>query len=738
MSQVDKRKKTIFTIIMVVAPYLFLAILELVLRLFSFGNDLSLFVPSSDSKYLKINRAVGERFFSRLEHTTPLNELFLKEKPANGYRIFVLGESTIQGFPYEANGAFTRILQRRLQDIFPDRSIEVINLGLTAVNSYTLLDFADEFLDQKPDVILIYTGHNEYYGALGVASMESGSIPHWFKSLHLKFIHFRTYQLLQRGIGSLYKLIHSTTSDEARATLMEKMVGRNLIPYDSPMYSEGLTQFSDNMSKLLGKISKNHVPVIISDLVSNIGDLPPFGSMQYGVYPRADSVYARAKQLEADRNFEKAKSEYIKAKDFDVVRFRAPEDINRIIAHLADSLGIYFVSLKSIFEQYSPHGIIGNNLMTDHLHPTIDGYFLMSDGFLTALRDHGLPEKTWDSTRVKPWSYYRNRWDFTELDSMIADLRIRHLKAGWPFQPEATVNNFRSSYIPHGIVDSLAFMTIKYVDVNPILAHKKLAAYYESIGDLRHASKEYGSLAYISPSEVSSYYYAADLAFKTEDFSNAIRYLNESPNSDTSFYVQFTLATIYASRNNRNGALSTLDKLQRLQLNDNLNLQVQKLKYTVLIDSGLTSEGEKTLARIKELDPSFYPADGGKKLVILIPTNIKPYLEKAEILRKNGRIPEALAVLKEANTLHELSYTNLQIGKLLFSQRNTQALPYLEKAHREIKDDPSLIYCLCALYILKKDVPRAKASLNDFVRLKGEQNPQYDQLKALLEKYGKK
>jgi tetratricopeptide (TPR) repeat protein/lysophospholipase L1-like esterase len=732
MLKLKNRKKFYFYALMVILPYLVLALLELALRLFSFGDDLSLFIPSADSKYCEINRLVGERFFSKYEHTTPLSEIFLKEKPANGYRIFVLGESSIQGFPYDANVAFTRILQRRLQNIFPNRIIEVVNLGLTAVNSYTLLDFTDELLQQKPDVVLIYTGHNEYYGALGVASMENGSIPQWLKKLHLKIIHVRTYQLLQKGIGSIYKLMHPTTRDEARATMMERMVGKNLIPYNSKMYLEGLAQFSDNMTHVLGKLKEAHVPVIISDLVSNIRDLPPFRSLRYEIYPRADSLFSDAKRLEADHVFDKAKEEYIRAKDFDLIRFRASEDINKIIAHLADSLGLYHISLKSLFEKHSPQGIIGNNLMTDHLHPNVDGYFLMAEGFLNALRDHRMIEYYWDSTRVKPWTYYRHNWGFTELDSMIAVIRIKHLKAGWPFQPEIAVNNFRTTYTPNGMIDSLAFTSIKYVDVSSSMVHKKLATYYESIGDLKRASKEYLALAYISPLDVSSYYYAADLAYKAKEYTNAIRYLQESPNADTSSYAQFALASIYYSQKNNKEALTCIDRLQKLHLDENDYLQVQKLKYNVLKDSGLSSDAEKTFTDIKKMDPSFNESGGGKRLVILIPNRIKPYLEKAETLRKNGQFSEALSVLKEANTIREISYTNLLIGKLLFSQKNVEALHYLEKAHREIKDDPSLIYCLCVLYIIKRDVPKAKEAINDFKRLEGENHPQYKQLKALL------
>jgi tetratricopeptide (TPR) repeat protein len=733
MSKLKDRKQVLFYTFVIALPYLSIAFLELALRVFSFGSDVRLFIPSADPRYFEINRSVGERYFNQQDHTTPLTERFLKEKPVNGYRIFVLGESTVQGFPYDANVAFPKIIQRRLQDIFPHRTIEVINLGLTAVNSYTLVDFSGELLEQKPDAVLIYAGHNEYYGALGVASMEGGSIPHWLKKLHLNFVQYRTYQLLQKGIGSMVKLVHPKTTDEAKATLMEKMVGRNLIPYHSKLYYDGVRVFTDNMSELIGKMNNNHVPVIISDLVSNVGDLAPFHSMRYEQYPPADSVYLIAKQLEADHAFDKAKDEFHRAKDLDVIRFRASEDLNSVIAHLADSLKIYSLSLKSLFEQHSPHGIIGSNLMTDQLHPTVDGYFLMAEGFLSAMREHGMPEKNWDTTQVPLWSSYRSSWGFTELDSMIAEIRIKHLKAGWPFQPEATINNFRATYTPHGIIDSLAFMCIKYVDVSSSMVHKKLATYYMSIGDPKRASKEYLALAYISPVNASSYYYAADLANKAGDYVNAIRYLKESPNSDTSSYVQFTLASIYASQKKNKEALAALEILDHGQLDINNSLQVLKLKYQILTDAGLSDEGERTLARIRALDPSFQNTPGGKSLVVLIPNKIKPYIEKAEALRKIGQFSEAVSVLMEANTIHELPYTNLLIGKLLFSQKKIEAVEYLEKAKKELKGDPSLEYCLSVLYLIKRDFSAARSAVDEFAKIQGANNPQTVQLRTLLQ-----
>jgi hypothetical protein len=58
----------------------------------------------------------------------------------------------------------------------------------------------------------------------------------------------------------------------------------------------------------------------------------------------------------------------------------------------------------------------------------------------------------------------------------------------------------------------------------------------------------------------------------------------------------------------------------------------------------------------------------------------------------------------------------------------------MEKAHREIKDDPTLMYCLCILYIIKRDIPKAKAAMGDFTRLAGKNHPQSEQLRSLFEK----
>ncbi|CAM5180859.1 hypothetical protein [Alishewanella longhuensis] len=56
----------------------------------------------------------------------------------------VQGGSTAAGYPYGMGAALAGMLEQRLRRTFPEQPIEVVNTALSAVNSYTLLDFADE------------------------------------------------------------------------------------------------------------------------------------------------------------------------------------------------------------------------------------------------------------------------------------------------------------------------------------------------------------------------------------------------------------------------------------------------------------------------------------------------------------------------------------------------------------------------------------------------------------------
>ncbi len=113
---------------------------------------------------------------------------FLDPKPTNTFRIFIVGESAAKGYPQPRNLASSAFLQAMLQDAWPERHVEVINLGTVAVASYPVLCIMTEALKFNPDLIIIETGHNEFYGAYGVASSSRAGSQPWMLAT-TRFLH---------------------------------------------------------------------------------------------------------------------------------------------------------------------------------------------------------------------------------------------------------------------------------------------------------------------------------------------------------------------------------------------------------------------------------------------------------------------------------------------------------------------------------------------------------------------
>lgn len=82
------------------------------LRLVRYGGDSRLFVTAPiERAFADLQREFGRPYFPYLAKVPkPSWDAFLKDKPANGVRLFVLGGSTAAGFPYGNNLMFSRIL----------------------------------------------------------------------------------------------------------------------------------------------------------------------------------------------------------------------------------------------------------------------------------------------------------------------------------------------------------------------------------------------------------------------------------------------------------------------------------------------------------------------------------------------------------------------------------------------------------------------------------------------------
>ncbi|MGE5498089.1 MAG: hypothetical protein ACM3Q2_08470, partial [Syntrophothermus sp.] len=523
-------KKRAFWAITILIPLFALLLLEGVLQLFHYGGDLRLFIegPRGSEKFLRINPEVARRYFYLQKSVpTPPKQLFLKEKPPNGYRIFVLGESSAAGFPYGTNSSFPNILERGLTNAFPEKYIEVVNVSMAAINSYALLDLTDEVLKYSPDLILIYTGHNEYYGAMGVGSTESLGGYKWLIRSYLKLQSFKTVLLMRDFVGwikiHISKILNGSSQTDPSATLMNRMVSEQAIVSGSDLYEAGKEQFRENIEAIIKKAGARGVKIILSELVSNLRDQEPFISAEDGKTESARVCFIRGRQNENNGDYNKAKEYYIKAKDRDVLRFRAPEEFNTILAGLSVRYSVPLVPLVSYFEKESPHGIIGGKLMLEHLHPNECGYFLIAKAFY----DKIVSEKLIEGVKTGyDFTEERGRC-ITELDSVYAAITVRHLKNSWPFKPRYTQNNFLENYRPHNIYEEGSLKIIPSSDFSLEAAHMELGKYYEREGRSDKALGEYEALIASIPQETEFYEKAATVLLMKKDFNRAFLLLKK-------------------------------------------------------------------------------------------------------------------------------------------------------------------------------------------------------------------
>lgn len=499
--QLSSRRRAAFYGVALLTPLLLLLAAEGVLRVACNSCKLPLFVSwPSDSRYQTANRSVGERWFAAgrpgaqaQAPPAPMREPFAAEKPQRSFRVFVLGESSAAGFPYPRNGAFSRLVRDVLRDLLPDDSVEVVNLGIAATNSFTLLDMTGEIARRRPDAVLIYGGHNEYYGVLGVGAREQipGASVVAVRG-YLRLLRSSLVLALRRGIPLLR--LHDKGGVELETASMMEALGRDQeIAFGSRAYHEGVRQFETNLEDIVKTFRRNGIPVFIGSLSSNLRDLEPFAAAENDLPGGAREAFRLAHAALAAGDSAWAREQFIRARDLDVVRFRAPSEFNAVIKRVASRTGAIHVPVTEAFDKASPAGVPGANLFLEHVHPNREGYALIAQAFLTAIQHAGVLGRQARTEHLRPWEEYVAGTTLTPLDERIAFHMKRTLESTWPFVPPERRWDYRGVYQPVDLLDSLALHVSRGAPWEQ--AKLQMAASYESREQFDSAAAEYAGLA---------------------------------------------------------------------------------------------------------------------------------------------------------------------------------------------------------------------------------------------------
>lgn len=469
-----KWKKTLFGLLMVFTGVLLLGITEGLLRAFDVGEKYELVeeVSFNHDRYWRINRHFPSKYFSKIQDAPEFRDVLIPaDKPPDEMRILALGESTTFGFPYSYNITFPDMLEYMMNTGDTDTHWRIINLSTSAINSYSVVDILNHAQILQPDALMIYMGHNEFYGAFGSASVEKGFSSNTFTHFLLKIKEFRMYQLLE-------KLLRDTSRPPASSgPLMARVVRKNYIPYGSSLYLKTRLNFIKNLHKIHTLAEKMDIPVFIGTLVSNERDLIPFASdfkdealsheslyQEFSYYINTDDTtgaemwlddlelwepntailaYCKAEYYEWTGKPDSAAYFYSKARDLDVLRFRAGSDWNTAIRQVARENQWSCIRFDRSFESYSVPNRPGNNLFHEHVHPNVIGYQLMAETILSHLQDKGFYSPDIPENQILDSLY--SHYPLTPFEELAGDLTIATLTHRWPFRTEEIPFTFQPS-----------------------------------------------------------------------------------------------------------------------------------------------------------------------------------------------------------------------------------------------------------------------------------------------------
>lgn len=555
-----------FYLVLFSIPILFFLLLEIGLRLFKYGFDFTIFKVVTDyhPDKLFLNPEIPYKYFYGTRSVpSALPDGFDKEKKENTFRVFALGGSSTAGWPYVPNASFPRQLKRKLEILYPENNIEVINLGISAVNSYTIRDFIPAVLEQKPDLILIYAGHNEYYGALGVGSTVSIGSSRNLVNLYLWLYNFKITQLIRNLISWIYGIFNhqSETTRANNETLMSQMIGNSLISYESDDYRKGIEQFEGNFTDIIEMIRNEKVPLIVGKLTSNLRDQKPFVSLKTDKYPPADEVFKKANEELSKGNISEAQKLFLLAKEYDALRFRAPKKINDVIEKLGVKYNIPVVDIDSVFKELSPFKLVGYNLTVDHLHPNIEGYRIIAETFYKEMKKRNyLPKgKRTDLSETQVDSILTVNFPFTALDSTLANFSIIVLTGQYPFVPKGTPNYKMLNYKMNSIVDTIAAAVFN----KQLLwetAHSQLAEYYLNQNNISAFLKEMDVIIAERPYYDVPYRSVAVYLIDRGYVKEAIPYLLKLEKIKSDFFTNKWLGQCYLKLNEYKKALPYLQR----------------------------------------------------------------------------------------------------------------------------------------------------------------------------------
>jgi tetratricopeptide (TPR) repeat protein len=295
----------------------------------------------------------------------------------------------------------------------------------------------------------------------------------------------------------------------------------------------------------------------------------------------------------------RAREDFIRARDLDVVRFRAPSDLNDIVRRISAEEGAIYVPVAETFDSAATGHMPGSSLILEHVHPTIRGYALIGHAYFDALRAEGFAGRRSDLTALRDWSEYVVGQQLTPFDERVAEHTVATITSRWPFVSASEQRDYRGTYRPTGVLDSLALL-VSRGGMTWQAAKLELAQAYAVAGAVDSSVAELEGLARDFPVSGAPLRLAARTLIAASQPEAAESLLIVAERRDPSAEGNYQLGLIAAGRRDFQRAIEFFER----------SLQIAPTQpdawYRLSLAYGLTRNIEKarsTAMRANQLDP---------------------------------------------------------------------------------------------------------------------------------------
>jgi len=470
---ISSRKKWLF---IVATVFISLAILEVGSRLIemaqrSLTEEINPYVdPSNPVNVFELKSVDGKKMYRRSsDHPLVVaGQQFRAAKTDDTFRVFMLGGSAAAGWPHREY-SITSLLARKLRKLLPDRKIEVFNVAGGTYASHRVRFVFDEMIEYDPDLILIYSGNNEF---LENFVFPSRSLPSpWRHSALVRILHLGFRGLLQESPPRpTFDVKNYSLADQVSNRLSYAFGKASKYRQDPEQFRHIQQHYHYNIESMVKGCKRRNIPVMLlnvpvnlKDWIPNVsvhrGDLSPAELQQWQLHFREgyvalerdefekavmslekatridDEHLARAKQQLGQ--VEEAKKEYVKTLVRDAYPFRALPEFQTIISEIAKSHDIPLIDIVALLEMRAEDGIMGLDCLLDYVHLTARSQEAVAHEIL----------KTIHGAQLLP----------TPLAGRIEDTRI-----AVPDEFEDTLTNHEQLFLAYGKLFSQALVMRQY------------------------------------------------------------------------------------------------------------------------------------------------------------------------------------------------------------------------------------------------------------------------------------